>query len=898
MTDILLQTKLHIPSLRSNFIPRPRLIDRLTAGLDGRLILLSAPAGYGKTTLVTEWLTSLVSEPSPPGRAEEVKVTWLSLEDADNDPTRFLAYLVAAIQQIYSGFGESIGALLRSAQPPPAEIILTALVNELAANPAPFILVFDDYHVIHTLPIHQQLTFLLEHQPSHMHLVLMTREDPLLPISRLRARGQVLEIRQEDLCFTVPETTDFLKQVMGLDLSSENVAALEQRTEGWIAGLQLAALSMQGIGDPEGFIRDFTGSNRYVLDYLIEEVFKRQSVEVQDFLLKTSILERLCEPLCDSVIGGQFSGTGQGKGNSSIIEHQSRLNGSQAILEYLDHSNLFIIPLDQSRKWYRYHHLFSELLRLRLRASPAYDGISLHQRASRWYESQGLFRDAVEHSLLAQDWGNAARLIGAASDGMLKGGETVTLLRWFGKLPREVACANPNLCLVYAWAALMTSQFEIAAPLLDHAEHLAEPGSPFLGQVAAAQAFLARSKRDNPRAIEKSEQALALLPEADIANRGIIAMNLGLAYWHEGHLAEAEPMLLQACDLCSKTGNHFAFLTAQLFLVKVSASRGKIHQAAEMAEQLIRAGGQVPILCLAYYDLAVIHHEWNNLQKAWECCEQGFTLSERSGNLEFQQAGYLLRAILAHARGDEAGTIPALAEADRMAHDFPAVIRSRNAAFGVQLALARNDPSMLSDWSAQVNAEVDSHSFYRFMGLTQARLLIAQGKKDAAAEVLKANYETASHSDWGYGMIVVRILQSLAAKTTDDAMQFLSDALRLGQPENFICSFVDAGGELIPILQAALRRGVEPEYAGRILSALGAGQHSETRTQAGLVEPLSQREIEVLRLVTAGLSNREIAGELVISPGTAKTHIHNLCGKLGVRNRTEAAMRAKELGLA
>ncbi len=373
MTDILLQTKLHIPSLRSNFIPRPRLIDRLTAGLDGRLILLSAPAGYGKTTLVTEWLTSLVSEPSPPGRAEEVKVTWLSLEDADNDPTRFLAYLVAAIQQIYSGFGESIGALLRSAQPPPAEILLTALVNELAANPAPFILVLDDYHVIHTLPIHQQLTFLLEHQPSHMHLVLMTREDPLLPVSRLRARGQVLEIRQEDLCFTVPETTDFLKQVMGLDLSSENVAALEQRTEGWIAGLQLAALSLQGIGDPEGFIRDFTGSNRYVLDYLIEEVFKRQSVEVQDFLLKTSILERLCEPLCDSVIGEQSPGTRQGKGNSPIIEHQSRLNGSQAILEYLDHSNLFIIPLDQSRKWYRYHHLFSELLRLRLRASPAYD---------------------------------------------------------------------------------------------------------------------------------------------------------------------------------------------------------------------------------------------------------------------------------------------------------------------------------------------------------------------------------------------------------------------------------------------------------------------------------------------------------------------------------------------
>ena len=372
------------------------------------------------------------------------RVAWLSLDEADNDPRRFLAYLMAAVQQIRPGLGESMGALLRSPQPPPAEIMLTALVNELAAAPEPILLVLDDYHVIHSLPIHQQVTFLLEHQPARMHLVLMTREDPLLPIARLRARGQVLEIRQEDLRFTLQEAANFLEHVMGLDLSPENVAALEQRTEGWIAGLQLAALSMQGMGDPKDFIQAFTGSNRYVLDYLIEEVFKRQSAEVQDFLLKTSILDRLCEPLCDSVIREQRAMNSQGKENSTIIEDLTRTSSSQAILDYLDHANLFIIPLDQSRTWYRYHHLFSELLHFRLRASPAYDEKGLHQRASQWYEAQGLFRDAVEHSLSAQDWGNAARLIGAANDGMLKNGETVTLLRWFGKLPREVACANPQ----------------------------------------------------------------------------------------------------------------------------------------------------------------------------------------------------------------------------------------------------------------------------------------------------------------------------------------------------------------------------------------------------------------------------------------------------------------------
>ncbi len=632
---------------------------------------------------------------------------------------------------------------------------------------------------------------------------------------------------------------------------------------------------MQGTGDPAGFIQDFTGSNRFVLDYLIEEVFKQQSAEVQDFLLKTSILEQLSAPLCGTV---------------------TEQAGSQKILEALEKANLFIVPLDQSRTWYRYHHLFAELLRHQSRTANIPQA-ALHRRASQWYESQGLSREAVEHSLAAQDWGNAARLIGAVSETMIKLGETVTLLNWFGKLPREVVYSKPELCMVFAWAAVISSQFNLAAALLEHAQGIAEPGSHFLGQVAAAQAVLARSQRNNTRTIEKSEQALTLLPDTDIAMCGIIAMNLGLAYWHEGYLAEAEPVLMQACDLCGKTGNHVAWLTAQSFLGKVAASRGKIHQTAEMAEALIRTGGQIPILCLAYGDLATIHHEWNNLQKAWEYLEQAFVLSERSGNVEFQQALHFHRAVLAHAMGDDAGAMTALVKADRMGRDFPAVIRSRTAAFGVQLALFRNDPSMLSHWSAQVNAEVDAHSFYRFMGLTRPRLLLALGKKDEAAEVLTAIYESASQPGWGYGMIVVRILQSLAARNMDEAMQFLSDALRMSKPEGFIRSYVEAGSAIVPVLQEAARRGIEPEYTGRILSTLGEYQHGETRTQAGLVESLSEREIEVLQQVAAGLSNREIAGKLFISPGTAKTHIHNLCGKLGVRNRTEAAMRAKELNL-
>jgi LuxR family maltose regulon positive regulatory protein len=685
----------------------------------------------------------------------------------------------------------------------------------------------------------------------------------------------LLEIRQEDLRFTKEETAEFLRRGTGLSFGTDDIVALERHIEGWAAGLQLAALSMRGRDDLKSFIHDFTASDRYILDYLVEEVFERQPAEVQNFLLQTSILRRLSAPLCDAVTGR---------------------TSSAEVLRSLEQSNLFIVPLDPAHNWCRYHHLFAELLHHRLRLSGIPEA-NLHQRASQWYESQGFMQDAVDHSLLAQDWGNAARLIGTVNEDMFKRGEVVTLLGWCGRLPQEVIHSNPELCLIHAWAALMTSQFEIAMPLLERTEQMAPPGSYLLGQVASAQAFLARAKRDNSRAIAKSEQALALLPETDVTVRGNIAMNLGLAYWHEGRLAEAERVLMQACGQCGKSGNMFALLTAQIFLARILAVQGKLHQAAAMCEKLIQAAGQVPILCLAHYDLATIYLEWNDLPRALGHFEKGFALAQRSGNVEFLQAGHLLRAILAHANGDESGALAALTEADNLAHDFPAIIRSRTAAFGVQLALARNDPQMLAHWSAQVNAEVDAHSFYRFMGLTRARLLIAQSEKAQAAESLKTLFETASSAGWGYGMLVVRILQSLAAKAGDESTQFIAEALRMGQPEGFIHSFVEASSAIIPLLQEAARRGIAPNYVGQILSAMGIERRKETPAQVNLIEPLSGREMEVLRLVTAGLSNREIALKLVISPGTAKTHIHNLCGKLGARNRTEAAMRAKELRL-
>lgn len=901
--DPLLSTKLFMPLLRGGLVPRARLLDRLggklwqAGGFSRKLTLVSAPAGYGKTTLVVEWLSNFrfsivdfglgdppIQNPKP---KTQNPVAWLSLDESDNDPARFMAYLLAALQQVQPEFGESTRALLQLPQPPSEAVILTTLLNELAAIPAPFVLALDDYHAIHTPAIHAQLTFILDHQPPYMHMVLITREDPLLPIPRLRARGQAMEIRQDELQFTTPETVDFLGRVMGLALSSEEIAALERRTEGWIAGLQLAAiamqspLSMRGHDDLSGFVQAFTGSSRFILDYLIEEVFDRQTPEVKDFLLETSILERLSGPLCDAV---------------------TEKTNSQELLEALEQANLFIVSLDQSRTWYRYHHLFAELLRHRLRTSEMHEEALLHRRASRWLETGGYLTDAVQHALAAQDWATAARLIGQASDGMLRRGEIATLLGWFGKLPREVAGADPRLCMVYAWAALLASQLDLAGQLLEHAEGLAQPGTHFLGQVAAAQAYLARSLGDNPRLIEKSRQALSLLPETDLTTRGLVAINLGLAYWHEGRLEEAEPVLLEAREASGRVSNHFVVLTAQVFLARTLAARGKLRQAEAMCRKIIQEGGNVPILALAYYDLYTIYYEWNDLQKAEEHLQHGMELSLRSGNMEFQNAGHIYQALLRLAQGDPAGALAAVEQSHALARDLAPAVRARSAACHVRLALALGDLETAQRWGEQLAGNADAHSFYRFLGLARPLLLIAMGEKAAAAGQLAACYATASHAGWGYAAIAVRVLQSLAAPNPEAAVEFLSDALKLAQPEGYLRTFVEAGEPLILLLQEAARRGVHPEYVGQILAA----REGERRTRshrpifpanAALVEPLSGRELEVLRLVTAGLSNREIAAQLFISPGTAKTHIHNIFGKLGARNRMETVIKAKELGL-
>ena len=882
MSAPLLTTKLNIPPLQPHLVKRPRLIAQLNYNLWHqeeflrKLTLFSAPAGYGKTSLAIEWINTISQSQSFEAKSK-IRTAWLSLGDSDNDPILFLAYIIAAIQRIEPTFGEGTNQLIQSPQPPPGEVILTTLLNEIAAIAQPFILVLDDYHSIQTPAIHQQLGIFIESQPSTMHLVLISREDPLLPIARLRAHSQLLEIRQEDLRFSYEECADFLQNAMGISLLTEHVAALERRTEGWIAGLQLAALSMQGHPDPADFIQAFTGSSRFVLDFLVEEVFNRQSRRIQEFLIKTSILDRLSGPLCDAITQSQ---------------------DGQTLLETLEQTNLFIVPLDQSRSWYRYHRLFAELLRHRLRNSNRIKEADLHNSASRWFRQHDFIHEAFQHAVSAENWGLAAELVTNASTEMLKRGEVSTLMRWFGKFPQEVILANPRLCFDYCWPLLLTAQFETAAPLLDHVEKFAQEIPPFLGEVLAAQAFLARGQGDNARMVERSQRALKLLPKDSNNSRCLVSINLVLAYWHMGQMEATEQVLDEAIETSQAIGNTYSLMTAIIFKGRVFAVRGQLHQAAEFFQQAIVEGGKIPINALAHLDMATLHYEWNQLTESDQHLQAAIELCQRGQNNEFLVGSLMFLTRLRVAQGDFRGAHQVLTQAQDLIHtgEIPIGTAQRAVVTQTQLALTQEDLEGALQLADQLNDHVDCHPFYRFIGTTKARLLIAQQKFEDARIYLEQLYQTALQNGWTYAQIAIRVWQALAAETQDSAVEFIEDALEMAQPGGFIRTFVEGRERLIPVLQEASRRGITPDYVGRILTSMQAADLIDP-DQTPLVEPLSDRELEVLRLIVAGLSNREIAQNLVVSLGTAKTHIHNIYGKLEVNNRAQAIARAREFEL-
>jgi len=922
MATPLLTTKFYIPPFRPELVSRPHLIDRLNAGLHRKFTLISAPAGSGKTTLLSEWAGSCAWP-----------VAWVSLDEGDNDPARFLAYFVAALRTIEGNIGKGVLGVLQSPQPPPIEHLLSVLINQANAISELFALVFDDYHVIKAQPIHSALTFLLDHLPPQMHLMIATRIDPPLPIARLRGRGQLTELRAADLRFTPDEVTRFLNQVMGLELSADDVTTLASRTEGWITGLQMAAVSAQGREDIAGFIRAFTGSNRYILDYLVEEVLQRQPDSVQAFLLQTAILDRLTGRLCDAVLGREAEVQGSpGDLLASAPLLPSSSASGQEILEYLERANLFIVPLDDRREWYRYHHLFVDLLRKRMHQTQPDQGPTLHRRASEWHECNGLMALAIDHALAAGDSERAAHLIDEHAETVWGEGAQTTLLRWLEALPDEQVASRPRLCIFHAMVLCMAGQHRAAQLRLQAAERALGSITDGVeveeqGMVATVRAFIAYFQGDVPAIIQFSRQALEVLPEENTMWRSSAAMSLGDAYRWNGDVAAANRAYAEAVTAGQAAGNVFLVLVAGIKQILIHMLLGRLRRASEMCRQQLQLMGesgwsQTPMAGGVFAAWGDILREWNDLDAALHYAQEGCELSEQGSSVGGLGLSYLTLLRVSLARRDVAGAEEMVQKLEKLGREsnVPVWIASGIAAWKSQSLIEQGcgDASRLAA-AAQFLQERglgagDDIAYPREIEyLSLARLLIAQGKGqpdgphlEEAIGLLDRLLQAAQAGGrvaWVIGILVLRAVAFQAQGDVAQAMVSLERALSLAEPEGYVRVFVDEGPAMAELLRYAASRGVAPGYVSKLLAAFDVSEYGGTgeilpcpRTQS-LIDPLTERELEVLRLLVTHLSSSEIAQELFIAASTVRSHVKSIYGKLDVHKRRDAVQRAKELGL-
>ena len=928
MSEPLLLTKLYVPPPRPNIVLRPRLVERLNESLSSsyKLTLISAPAGFGKTTLVSEWVVVC-------GRT----VAWLLLDEGDNNPVRFIAYLVAALQTIKAGIGEGLLAALQSPQPPSIASILITLLNEVAAIPDNFILVLDDYHLIDAQPVDQALVFLVEHLPPQLHLVIATREDPSLPLARLRALGQLTELRAADLRFTLSEAAEFLNQMMGLNLSAENITALDKRTEGWIAGLQLAALSMQGREDIASFIQAFTGSHRFVLDYLGEEVLQHQPKDIRSFLLQTAILDRFCASLCNAVT--------------------EREDGKE-MLDVLERSNLFVIPLDDQRQWYRYHHLFAEVLQAHLREAQPDRVSTLHQRASEWYEQNGLRSDAIRHALAAKDFELAAGLIELAWPATEEGSiQTATWLGWVKRLSDELVHARPVLNVWYAYALLGRGEMEAAETRLKDAERWlvsadtmkVQPETPSVEMVvvdkeqfsslpaaiAVGRAYIAQALGNIPDTVRYASRVLELVPEGELLRRGQASMFLGITHWASGDLEAADRVFADYTMKLRTAGNIPDAISTSVVLTDIRLALGHLHEAINTLEQLLQfvmdQGEPIPLDAADLHrELSKLHLEQGNLEAAAQHLQRSKELGEKAYLPVLRYRLCIDQARLKTAQGDLEGALALLDEAQRLYIRSPLPDFCPISAIKARIWVAQGRLTKALEWIREQGLSVDDVPSYlrEFEHVTLARVLIARYKSDretgaihGAIGLLERLLHAAEEGGWMGSMIEILALLALAHAAQGDlplALVSLGRALTLAEPQGYVRIFVDEGKPMAELLTRIEAKDGIPrvkEYILKLLSAFNVHKEiypsgstrveikgasllaKQTISPQPLIEPLSERELEVLRLLRTDLNGPEIARELIVSLSTVRTHTQNIYAKLGVNNRRAAVHRAEELDL-
>lgn len=884
----LLRTKFYVPPIRSTQIARPRLSDLINAGLDRSLILVSAPAGYGKTTLVSRWL-------------KETKITsaWLSLDNGDNDPIRFLQYLLTTLLPIAPGIENDLLGMLQGIQPAHFENVIIQLVNELTSVSDPFVLVLDDFHVIQSEAVLKILSYLLEHLPNQMHLAILTRTDPPLPLSRLRVRGQLLNIRADQLRFTQVEIASFLNETMGLTLSASDLSALEKRTEGWIASLQLAALSMQGSKDIHGFVSAFTGSHHYVMDYLAEEVLKLQPKKVSNFLLQTSILDRLCGPLCEAVVE---------------IDMAAPMDG-QAMLQSLEEMNLFTIPLDDERHWYRYHHLFSDVLRKRLEHQSRQLLPQLHRRASQWYEKNGFISESIQQAITAGDQDRAAKLIEDNGCLLLISGDVATLLNWAEAIDFQ-AENRPWLAIQKAWALALTGDLERVEPTLKVPEELLSPLKAtdevrtMQGTIAAARAHCANTRGDTQSAAKYARQALELLPDCSSISQSIRSVTvsiLGDASRINGNLEEAILAYTEAIKIGREANNLNMVIIANSNIADILMEQGQLHRAADIyarsLQMAVRPDGQRSPLAANIFDgMGRLSYEWDRLDDAEQNIRQCMEQSRIWGDIGQQAYAWAMQARLEQARNDPEKAREAMQEAERLIGNHPhsphwsIQVRSDLARVSLAQGNLESPYQRVQKRGLKIKDEIPYQWESEYVLLL--RVLVARCDYEAAI-ILSNRLLQKAETTGQMGLVInALILQALALqgkKETGQALVALERALALARTEGYVRSFLDEGEAMTRLLCQAQAHQVGSGYAAVLLSRIGKISGTTQPSMQLLIEPLTAREVEVLKLIKAGRSNQDIAGQLVISIATVKRHISNIYTKLGVESRTQAVAIGKEL---
>jgi LuxR family maltose regulon positive regulatory protein len=889
----LLNTKLYIPPIRSGLVARPRLVERLESNIDCKLTLVSAPAGFGKTTLLSEWI-----------HEQKRSAAWISLDKGDNDLTRFLAYFISAFRDIEGMMLEESLAMIESPQLPSMEVLLTPLINSATESRTQFALILDDYHLITNTQVHDVVRFILDNIPPNMHLVLSSRADPPWPLSRMRALGEMAEIRANDLRFTPEEVTTFLNDVMGFDLSPADIKLLESRTEGWIAGLQMAAISMQGRKDLSGFIKALSGSHRFIMDYLVEEVIDKQSREIQEFLLKTSILGRMNGPLCDFVTGGSHC---------------------QETLDYLEQANLFLIHLDEERSWYRYHHLFSGLLRSYQEQYRPGRAPELHLKASMWYEGQGLIADAVEHALAAGDLERVVSLVEGNAIAMMDHGQLGTLRGWLDAIPDEIVLSRPWLCLAQAWIHVYSGQLHMVEPLLLDAEKGLEniedkkAITHIKGHMAAIRAYHAELYGDFDNAIAFATEAQHFLPREDLRTRCFTLMKLSSTLRLTGKFNEATQAFKEAILVSQEIGDSHIAIHVRCDLAGLLFMQGRLREidrvcleALDIAKQhFVRSGWWMPITGYVYAKMCQLYYERNELDNALQAAEKGIDLCRTGGLPEYLADCYVFQAITYQAMGNGEEAIEAIREAKVIAKNLSPWYKEIVEPYEALIQMSQGDlesARRLVDERDFIRKDEYGIEFYTNK-IMQAQIQVKQcedcpSELNEVHKLLVELREIAESREANSFILKILALQSLTEwmmGEREEALQCLRQAIMLAEPEGYVRPFINLGSQMADVLHYAVSKGICSRYSTMLLEALAA-EPSVDATQvatsrAALEEPLSERELQVLKLLNSDLSTPEIAQELVVAVSTVRSHVKNIYSKLDVHSRIEAIDRARELNL-